>query len=166
MSIASMLFTIILTPYWSSVTEAYAKGELDWIKKSMKNLIKFSAGILILILILVIAAPYAYDLWIGDVVSIPFSLTLGMAVFFSVMLLYAPFNVFINGIGKIRLHMYSFALGAILNIPLSIILVKYTFLGVEGVIVATIICILPNLLLFPMQYYKLINKTAKGIWNK
>jgi O-antigen/teichoic acid export membrane protein len=166
MSISSMLFTIILTPYWSSITEAYAKGELEWIKKSMKNLMKFSGFILFLIIILVIAAPVAYKLWIGSVVSIPFSLTLGMAVFFGITLIYAPFNFFINGVGKIRLHMYSFAAGAIINIPLSIVLVKYTLLGVEGVIIATIICVLPNLLLFPIQYFKLINKTANGIWNK
>ena len=62
--------------------------------------------------------------------------------------------------------MYSFAIGALLNIPLSVVLVKYTVLGVEGVIIATIICVLPNLMLFPIQYSKLINKTANGIWNK
>ena len=89
-----------------------------------------------------------------------------MAVFFGVTLTYAPYNFFINGIGKIRLHMYSFGIGAILNIPLSIVLVKYMALGVEGVIIASIICVLPNLLLFPMQYFKLINKKASGIWNK
>ena len=166
LSISSMLFTIILTPYWSSITEAYTKGELAWIKRSMKNLMIIAVLTIVLVLILTFTAPYAYHLWIGDVVSIPFSLTVSMAVFFGITLMYAPFNFFINGVGKIRLHMYTFVFGAVLNIPLSIILVKYTILEVEGVIVATIICVLPNLLLFPLQYFKIINKTASGIWNK
>ena len=166
MSISQMLFTIILTPYWSSITEAFAKGELEWIKKAMKNLIKFAVLVIFLVIVLVVVAPYTYKLWIGSAVIIPFGLTLSMAVFFSIVMMYSPFNFFINGVGKIRLHMYTFLFGAILNIPLSIFLVKYTFLGVEGVIVATIICVLPNLFLFPLQYFKIINKTANGIWNK
>jgi len=84
----------------------------------------------------------------------------------AILCAYSPFIFFMNGISKIRLQMYSFAIGAIINIPLSILLVKYTSLGVEGVMVATILCIFPNVILAPMQYLRLINKKAKGIWNK
>ncbi len=166
MGISSMVFTMILVPYWSTITVAYVKGEVEWIKNAMKNLIKFAVIAVILIAVMVVIAPMVYNIWIGDLVEVPNLLTLCMAAYFTVTVLYAPFNYFINGIGKIKLHMYSFAIGAILNIPLSVVLVKYTNLGVEGVIIATVICILPNLILFPLQYIKLINNTATGIWNK
>jgi O-antigen/teichoic acid export membrane protein len=166
MGISSMVFTMVLVPYWSSITVAYVKEEFDWIKNAMKNLIKFAITAVILIVIMVLIAPYVYNIWIGNLVIIPTALTICMAIYFTVTVLYAPFNYFINGIGKIKLHMYSFAIGAMINIPLSIVLVEYTTLGVEGVIIATIICILPNLIIFPMQYIKLINNTATGIWNK
>ena len=166
MSIASMVFTIVLTPYWSSITDAYTKGELDWIKQAMKNLMKFTALIIGFIVILVLISPWFYKWWVGDMVKIPFYLTVFMAVYFSILCSYSPFIFFMNGISKIRLQMYSFALGALINIPLSIFLVKYTALGVEGVMLATILCIFPNVILAPMQYLKLINKKAKGIWNK
>jgi O-antigen/teichoic acid export membrane protein len=166
MGLSSMLFTMILVPFWSSITVAYAKGDLEWIKQSMKQLVKFSIWAVIIIFIMVLIAPIVYQTWVGNLVTIPFFLTLCMAIYFVISVLYAPFNYFVNGIGKIKLHMYVYAFGAILNIPLSVFLVKYTSLGVEGVIIATIICIFPNLILFPIQYVKLINKTAKGIWNK
>lgn len=166
MSISLMIFTMLLTPYWSSITEAYVKGELDWIKKSIKNLAKFSYATLFLILIMVLIAPFIYSAWIGDMVSIPFILTASMALYFMLTVLYSPFTSFINGIGKVRLQMYTLICTALLNIPLSIILVKYTFLGVEGVILATIICILPHVIICPIQYSKLINNRAHGIWNK
>jgi O-antigen/teichoic acid export membrane protein len=166
MGISSMVFTMVLVPYWSSITVAYVKEEFDWIKNAMKNLIKFAIIAVILIVIMVLIAPYIYKIWIGDLVEVPVVLTVCMATYFAITVLYAPFNYFINGIGKIKLHMYSFAIGALINIPLSIFLVKYTTLGVEGVIIATIICILPNLIIFPMQYLKLINNTATGIWDK
>jgi len=166
MSIASMVFTIILTPYWSSITDAYTKGELDWIKNAMKNLMKFTAGIIGLIIVLIVISPWFYPLWVKDMVEIPMFLTICMGIYFAVLCTYSPFIFFMNGISKIRLQMYSFAAGALINIPLSIFLVKYTSLGVEGVIIATILCIFPNVILAPMQYLKLINKKAKGIWNK
>ncbi|TMM58207.1 polysaccharide biosynthesis protein [Maribacter algarum] len=165
-SISSMVFVILLTPFWSSITEAYTKKEYEWIKKSMRNLTKFSLLIIVFIVFLVLISPWSYQFWFGNKVEIPMILTICMGVFFVVTLSYAPFNFFLNGVGKIKLHMYSFAIGAILNIPLSVFLVKYFNLGVEGVILATIICVAPNLVLFPIQYSKLINKRAKGIWNK
>ena len=166
MSISSMIFVILLTPYWSSITEAYAKKEYDWIKKSMRNLSKFTLLMIVVILFLIILSPWAYRLWFGNQVTIPMILTICMGFFFVVTLSYAPFNFFLNGVGKIKLHMYSFAFGAILNVPISILLVRYFNMSTEGVIIATIICVLPNLFLFPLQYSKLINKRAKGIWNK
>lgn len=166
MGISSMVFTIILVPYWSSITVAYVKEEFEWIQNAMGNLIKFATASVIVIFLMVLAAPAIYHIWIGDLVAIPPGLTIWMAVYFAITALYAPFNYFINGVGKIKLHMYSFALGAIVNVPLSIVLVKYTSLGVEGVIIATILCIIPNLILFPVQYIKLISGKATGIWNK
>lgn len=164
--ISNMIFTILLTPYWSSITEAYAKGELEWIRNAMKNLIKFMYGILLIIGLLILCSSKAYELWLGDKVEIPFKLTLAMGLFFVITIYYAPFNFFINGIGKIRLHMITFLIAAIINIPLSIFLVKVTGMGVSAVILATCICVLPNLIMFPIQYKKLINNRAKGIWNK
>jgi len=164
--ISNMLFTILLTPYWSSITDAYAKGELNWIRNAMRNLLKFTLAIWAIIILLVAVAPWAYQIWIGEKVIIPFGLTFTMALFFIITMGYAPFNFFINGVGKIRLHMYTFLIAAVINIPLSIFLVKNTDWGVSAVIVATSLCVIPNLILFPIQYKKLISNTATGIWNK
>ena len=166
LGISNMIFTILLTPYWSSITEAYAKGELEWIKNAMKNLMKFMFGILIIIMVLIVCSKWAYRIWLGNKVMIPLDLTLMMALFYTITMAYAPFNFFINGVGKIRLHMYTFLIAAIVNIPLSIFLVRVTSLGTSAVILATSICVLPNLFLFPVQYIKLINEKAHGIWNR
>lgn len=166
MGISNMLFVILLTPYWSSITEAYAKGELVWIRNAMKNLMKFMLGILAVIILLIICSPWAYELWLGNMVSIPIGLTLAMGLFFCINISYAPFNFFINGVGKIRLQMYTLLTAAIINIPLSIFLVETTNWGVSAVMIATCICVLPNVFIFPIQYFKLINQTATGIWDK
>lgn len=166
LALGFMVFDMILIPYWSSITVAYEKKETVWIKEALNNLTKISFGAIGLLVIMVLISPYIYRIWLGELVVVPISLTIVIAIYFMIIVIYAPYNYFINGVGKIKLHMISFGIAALVNIPLSIVLVRYFDLGVEGVMLATIICIAPNLILFPMQYHKIINNTATGLWNK
>jgi Na+-driven multidrug efflux pump len=115
---------------------------------------------------MVIFSPFVYNLWIGDNIVIPLSLTFNFAIYFALTNFYAPYTYFVNGIGKVKLQMYSILLTSIINIPLSVFLAKNIGLGVSGVIVATIICILPHAIICPIQFKKIINNKAYGIWNK
>lgn len=166
MGISSMILGIVLAPYWSSFTEAYISKETQWIKKSMNSLKKIVVLAIILTLFLLLISNFAYTIWVGDKVKIPFVLSFCMAIYFITTICYAPFVMFINGVGKIKLQMYLLAFGAIVNIPISILLLKFTKLGVEAVIIATLFCVLPCLFLYPLQYQKLVNEKAKGIWDK
>ena len=76
------------------------------------------------------------------------------------------FVVFINGVGKVRLQIIVATIGAIINIPLSYFFAIVLNLGLAGVIAASIISISFGPILAPIQFRKIINGTAKGIWNK
>jgi O-antigen/teichoic acid export membrane protein len=76
----------------------------------------------------------------------------------------AIFSHFLNGVGKIKLQLYSGAFGALINIPLSIYLGKH--LGIYGVVLSTTILAVISAIWSPIQYLKLINNKATGIWNK
>lgn len=166
LSISNMVISIILTPYWSSITEAYVNDDYKWIKKSMNNLRRISLVAIFFIAMMVIFSPLVYKLWIGTSVNIPFSLTFYMGIFFALTIFYAPYTYFINGTGKVKLQMYSILITAFINIPLSIFLAKNLEMGVKGVIIATILCLIPHVIICPLQYLKIINKTATGVWNK
>ena len=73
---------------------------------------------------------------------------------------------FINGVGKIQLQLYIGIAGTLLNIPLSYFFAKNLGMGVAGVISATIVCIAFGPIFAPIQFKKIINGTATGIWNK
>ena len=165
-SIVVMVLSIILAPYWSSITEAYTVGDITWIKKSMKNLLKFTLAGIAGVILLLILSPTVYKIWIGNKINIPVMLSISMSFFFILTLIYTPFTYFINGTGKVTLQMLSILFTSILNIPLSILLAKNIGLGSSGVIYATIICLLPHVLLCPIQYHKIINNKANGIWNR
>ena len=165
-SISNMVLLIILTPYWSAITEAFNKDDYVWIKNSMKKLIIISFGSVIILLVMLLISNYAYSLWIGNQVKIPLTLSVCMAIYFSCFNLYLPFTYFINGTGKIRLQMFTLICMAIINIPLSYYFGKSLNMGLPGVILATIFCVIPHAVLSPIQYFKIINKRAYGIWNK
>ena len=165
-SISNMLLSMILVPYWSSITEAYTKGDFDWIKTSMNNLFKISVASIFIVFLMVAISPFVYHIWIGNNLTIPITLTIYMAVYFVITIFYLPYTYFINGTSKVKLQMYSITLTAIINIPLSIFLSKNLEFGVSGIIIATILCLLPHAILCPIQYSKIINNKANGIWNK
>ncbi|MUP44558.1 MATE family efflux transporter [Gramella sp. BOM4] len=164
--LAYMVVGTILTPYWSSVTLAYAKQELTWIKKSMKNLMRIVGLAIIGVFIMLVLSDTAYKIWIGDLVNIPGSLSICMAFYFIITIFYSLYNNFLNGLGKIKIQMYTVLITSIINIPLSIFLARELELGVKGVILSTIICVLPQAILSPIQYWKIISGKASGVWNK
>lgn len=165
-SISYIIFNIILMPYWSGITEAYVKEDFKWIKISMVNLVKFSLVFLIGTLIMLILSEKFYYLWIGNKVHVPQLLSILMFIYFSMIIFMQPFVFFLNGVGKIRLQLFFSVLTALLNIPLAIFLAKNLGLGISGIILSTIFCSLPGVFYTPIQYNKIINNKAKGIWNK
>mgnify|MGYP006088593971 CR=1 FL=1 len=165
-SIALMSFTIIVTPFWSSFTEAFEKKEFQWIKKSMNNLFRLILVFITISFILLLSSNYIYKFWIGEQVQIQFSLSLLMCIYISMIIYLTPFNYFINGIGKIKLQLIQTLLMAVINIPLSYFLSIKLEMGVNGIILGTIFSVLPSLFLSTIQFLLITNNKAKGIWNK
>lgn len=163
-SIINISFSIIVTPYWSAITEAYTKNEFYWIKKSIKKLISIGFIFSIITIFMIILSPNIFSIWINNEIVIPIELTFYIGIFTIISVFILPFVYFINGTGKINLQLYIGLLMALINIPLSIYFSKYIFYGVDGVIFATIICSLIGLIIYPIQYSKIINRNDDGIW--
>ena len=165
-SISMIGFGILMTPYWAAHNEAYAKNNISWIKRTNKNIILLWSFTVLCILLMLVFSDYIYKFWIGDDIKIPFILSLLMALYVSLHTFNSIFVTFIFAAGKIRLQMYLALIAALVNIPLSIMFAKYLDMGPPGVIFATVLCTLPNIILGPLQYLKIVNKADSGIWGK
>ncbi len=165
-SLITMGFAIITTPFWTAYTDAYHKHDYEWIKRITRKLQLFWGALVFAVIIMVFCADFFYEMWIGDKVKIPFILSVSMGVWVLISTWTSIFGNFLSGVGKVRLSLYhSFAM-IIINIPLCIFLAKYLNLGSTGVIIGTCVCVLPQVFLHPIQYKKIINNKAKGIWGK
>lgn len=162
--IMNLVFAIIVAPLWPSITDANAKQDTVWIKNSIKKLNKLCIPFFLLLIGMIIFSNTAYRWWVGDKIQVPMLLSILMGVYCAGFIYSAPFGIFLNGVGKVKIQLILSVMVTLINIPVSVILSKY--IGVSGVILGTIVCLIPTYILTPMQYYKIINKTATGIWNR
>jgi len=162
-SIATMVFNIIITPMWSASTDAFAKDDLLWIKKSMKVMLKVSILSSVGVAILILSANTAYRLWIGTTIIVPFKLTFWMGIYTIVVLWSTCFSTFLFGIGKLRVQLINTVIASLLFIPLAIWLSKT--LGISGIAIALCLTNLSGAAINPIQYNKIISGKASGIWN-
>jgi O-antigen/teichoic acid export membrane protein len=165
-NIASTIFLIITTPFWSAFTEAHAKNDLGWMKKALQRLQMIWFGFAVLIIFMVIFSDYAYMLWIGKRVKVPFTLTLCMSFFVLVTTWNNTVVTVANGLGKVKLQLIYALAAAAVNIPLAILLGSKLGLNSSGVILASSISLLIGSFFGTLQAKKLLSGTATGIWNK
>lgn len=160
----SMAYIIVLMPFWSAATDAYSKKDFLWIKRSINKLIYVFFGTVLVFVLMILFADIFYEFWVGDSVKVPKSLSIIVAFYCILFNWSNTFIYFINGIGKIRLQLIITLIVAVLYIPLAVYLGKV--LGVNGVILASCISIIPTSILMPIQCYKLYSNKASGIWIK
>ena len=163
-SVLVMGFSIIITPFWSAFTEAWHKSDLTWINGVMQKLYKVFIVIFIISLIMLASSEYIYHIWIGENMNIPFVISLLVTITTLINIWNGIFSQFLNGVGKIKFQLIIGLSAAILNVPLSIILGLK--MGIQGVLIANIIVTLFGVILYPIQYKKIINNSAVGIWGR
>ena len=165
-SIPVMIFTIILSPFWSAFTDAWVKKEINWIKNVINKLLLFWLVVGGVVFILILVSKEFYFIWVGKEVEIPVVLSALMGLYVIIRTENSIFVNFINGTGKIKLQVYYLIIEMIINIPISVFFARNLEMGSAGVILGTCISLTPSFVLAPLQYLKIINNKATGIWNR
>ena len=158
-NIIVILFNLVLVPYWASFSEAAHKKNTKWIKKNIKRLIFLWISMLVLGSIMIILSPLAYQYWIGQSLEITISLSIAMCLSFLLTTWNNIFSYFLNSISKTKVQSIVILISALINIPLSILLINYY--NSTGVIIATCISLIPLSIALPLHYRFVINKMEK-----
>ena len=163
-NILYLFFTIIVSPLWSATTDAYTKGDWTWINKIVKNINRLLLACILLTVIMYFVSPIFYKIWIGDKISISMQLSALMAVYSYVMVVSNCYSYLLFGIGKIRIMTIMAVCETVLFVPIEFITCRYY--GTTGLVVtlisATLICASINII----QFKRISQGKAKGLWNK
>lgn len=129
---------LIVPTIWPAYTEAAVRKDFDWIRGTFRKNVKFALLIAVpLAVILIIFGQQLIKLWAGASAVPPFSLMIWMALWNIILSYLFVSGALLQALDKITgLTAYG-VLTAVLNVGLSIILVK--IYGISGVIAATVI---------------------------
>lgn len=163
-NILYVIFLTLVTPLWSASTEAFNKGDIDWIKNSFRKMnhiwtLMFGVGVF-----MILCSSFVYKIWIKEEIQPNYMLLSLMLVYIALWMKYTLYRTFMNGVGKIRLQFYVTTIESFLHIPVAIFMGN--LFGIYGVLGTMILWALINTIWEPIQYKKILSKTAFGLWNK
>lgn len=163
-SLVPMVFNMLITPMWSAATDAYTKGDMEWIKNSNRRVRYFLYTFGVLLALMVLLSKLVYHIWIGDDVRIPIEMSILMAIYIMILIWSLSYSYFLNGIGKLRLQMICTIIAAACFYPVC----HYfgSLYSVLGIVIGMCVVNLPGAIVNTIQFNKTINNTAKGIWLK
>ncbi len=164
-SIMLVFFTVVCMPFWNATTDAYERGDMAWIRGATKKLRLLTIGILTCLVIMVLLSDVVYAVWIDRETVIDIKMSIVMATYIFILIYSMRYSYFINGIGKLRLQLIFTTAAAILFIPLAYLAAHWSHSIIWFMIVMCLVNI-PGLIVNRIQFYKLINGKAKGIWIK
>ncbi|MDM0800780.1 oligosaccharide flippase family protein [Clostridium perfringens] len=140
------VFAAFLVPYWSRSTVAFAQGDYDWVKNSLKKVVKIGIVFILGYIVLLFVFKPLVKLWLGHPLIFQKGIPSIMCLFY---IMYSVLGIecqFINGSGKINIQLAVYCIAGILNIPLSILLGVYFNMGGFGIRLASVLLILMQII--------------------
>lgn len=132
------LVNMLLLPLWPAYTEAIARGDTEWISRTLRR----SVGVSLALTgtssaLLLLAAPAVLAAWVGPGVVAPFGLLLGMAIWAVVSNSFNAVALLLNGASVMGFQVVTALTMAIVSVGGSIVLASV--FGVSGVIWGTLL---------------------------
>lgn len=164
LSISAMIFSIFLAPLWPAITDAYTKGDSEWMNNLYAKMLKLFVLCVLVVVIMTVVSPFIYKYWIGQQVSVELLLTSLVAIYTLLNIWNSFHSTILNGMGKVVLQLYTSLFGSFAIIPLAL------FFGhkweVYGILLAMILLAIPSAVISRIQVKELLKMNALGVWNK
>ena len=157
-------YTIILAPMWNAYTDAYVKGDMQWIKATFNKALKFWVLSICGGLGMLLICNLFYKLWIGNMVNVPLSVSASTLIYVCFFNLNNCATYLINGLNKIFVQIIISL--AVTTLYIITVLAFGRKLGVEGIVISMAASYAVMSVVHLYQCRKLINGKADGIWNK
>jgi O-antigen/teichoic acid export membrane protein len=135
---APLLLSYVLTPLWPAYSEAAARGDASWVKRTFLRSV--SLGFLVntppTLLLVIFGKPIIY-FWTRHEITPSWLLLIAFGMMMLLNSLGGPLSAFLNGLHVVKFQIACAGLMSVSNLVLSIILAKRV--GVAGVVLGTVI---------------------------
>jgi O-antigen/teichoic acid export membrane protein len=134
----SGLFAASLQQFWPALTEALARGDLEWTRRRFKQVLTITTASLaaVAVLIVAIGQPLA-RIWVGESLVPPLGLLVAFAIWTVYANVMAQCSTLLNAAGVVGPQVAMATAMACVNLPLSIVLTRQ--IGLAGPLVGSLV---------------------------
>lgn len=163
-NLLAIAYTIVISPMWSAYTDAYVKGDMQWIASTFGKAIKLWLLSVVGGAVMLGCSGAFYSLWIGDAVNIPFEVSLCVWLYISMFNFNNCVTYLLNGLNKIRVQIYT----SVIVTAAYLVFIYFIGhrIGMVGIVLGMAVA---YALMAVVHYYQcrlLIAGSARGVWNK
>ena len=116
------------------------------------------------LILLTLVSPLVFELWLGNGVKTSIYISGAFAFYVFCKIMGNIYMFQINGTGKVRIQLITYSIIAVLAIPIMIYSCRLW--GLIGIVVVPSLAFFIQFIISRIQLKRIINRTAKGIWNK
>lgn len=154
LNISLMIFTIILSPYWTAVTDAYHRKDISWIINTYKMLNRIWYGFLLLIIFQIVVSKFVFKIWIKNEVEITYPLLNTIAIFLVILMRSNLLATFFNGLNNLGIQLFiAFGEGVLYVVSLFLLIPVY---GMIAVPISLGISMFFGTIVYQYHFHKLI----------
>lgn len=137
--LAQSVFGVIIMPMWPALGEAVKRGDHSWARRALARLVRGSVfGTTAVLVIGVLAGPFAIRLWTGDAAVVPSRLLLGLVgLYYLVRAFTECYTIALFVVDRQRLLFPVLVANGILTVGLGIVLGRP--FGVLGVAASNVV---------------------------
>ncbi len=153
-----VVFSTICMPFWNATTDAFARNDIDWLRKSDRKLNLLMVGAIIALVVMVFLSDFVYRIWVGTDIIISKDLSVCVAVYMLILILSQRYSYILNGLGVLRIQLIFTTIATASFLPLAWYVCK-TYESVTGLVWVMCIVNTPGLIANYWKYHSVINKT-------
>ena len=161
-----VVFMTLLSPLWSLSTDAYLKGDIEWIIKMVKKYALLLVFIWSALIFGYFMRDFAFKLWLNNNVAVSPKIAFYVAIYIATLSWNSLFLYVVTGAGKIHLQFILAIINIVLFLPLTHFLVKVMHWGIDGIFIGNLIILSMTSISIPLQAYLILKTNKQGFWSK
>jgi O-antigen/teichoic acid export membrane protein len=142
---------VVSNPLWSAYTDAYQRRDYLWIRKMIRTQHWVFLATSLALVALAFLVRWIIAIWVGPGVQILDSLIVTLCLFSIVSVWNGMYAMITNGIGEIKVQMYTSVIAMLINVPLALLLLKVFDLGVSAIVLSNVLSLLFGAIALPWQ---------------
>lgn len=159
-----MIFLLLLWfytgPLWSAYSEKYHKKDFKWIKMTFAKSIIISVILCVCLICSIYFFKNILEFWVNSSEYYDEKLVIAIAFIIMLRIWNGNFSTLLNGLSFTVIQKNTAIFSTVLNIPLSIFLVKYMDLGLNGIAYGSAISLGIFAVIAPFYTYKIIKRES------